>query len=87
MHFCQLFKIMLTILQLIPVRKSPLSCAVCTFIHIAIDLAQAPTAAKKESLLEKAFCKSSPGRSQNLTLSSRVVRPGSIPELPSNLKK
>ena len=39
----------------VPLRKSALHCAARTSIHIAGAPAHAPTAAKKESLLEKEF--------------------------------
>ena len=62
----------------VPLRKSALHCAARTSIHIAGAPAPAPTAAKKESLLEKEFCTSSLSRSENLTPRFRGVRPGSI---------
>ena len=71
----------------VPLRKSALHSAARTSIHIAVAPAHAPTAAKKESLLEEEFCKSSLSLSENLTLRFRVVRPGSIPEVQLNLKK
>ena len=65
-----------------PVRNSALHCAARTYIHIAG--APAPTATKKDSALEKEFCKSSLSLSENLTSRFRVVRPGSIPEVQLN---
>ena len=79
----QLFFKMVTV----PLRKSALHCAARTSINIAGAPAHAPTAAKKESLLEKEFCKSSLSRSENLTSRFRVVRLGSIPEVQLHLKK
>ena len=81
--FLQIFFKVVTV----PLRKSALHCAARTSIHIAVAPAHAPTAAKKESLLEEEFCRSSLSLSENLTSRFRVVRPGSIPEVQLNLKK
>ena len=72
--FLQIFFKVVTV----PLRKSALHCAARTSIHIAGAPAHAPTTAKKESLLEKEFCKSSLSRSENLTPRFRGVRPSSI---------
>ena len=77
--FLQIFFKVVTV----PLRKSALHCAARTSIHIAVAPA-APTAAKKESLLEEEFCRSSLSRSENLTSRFRVVRPGSTPEVQLN---
>ena len=58
----------------IPVRNYALHCAVRAFIHIAVALAHAPTAAKKESLLRKLFCNSARSCSQRPKSSSFASR-------------